>query len=241
MKFYLIAKDNAAGSPSTLKSFQLLDLTYSLQTNATTLPATADASTLLSAVVYDVTTGDIPPTAQMTATPTAGYLPLTVAFDASTSTDADGTIASYDWNFGDSALGSGIAVSHTYTVAGTFTATLTVTDNKGAKSTKSVTIAVTDPNVLTSPSSLTASAVVGGARLKWVDNSGSETGFVIERAPQGQRGFIGAFVQVATTAANATTYTDSVKSGTYYYRVKAVNAATGKSSAYSNTASVKVR
>ncbi len=241
MKYYLSTKDNASGSPTAVKSFQLLDLTYAIQTAAAGLPVSVDASTLLSAVLYDTTTGDIPPTAQMTATPTSGYLPLTVAFDASTSTDADGTIAAYDWNFGDGVLGTGITVSHTYTTAGTFTAVLTVTDDKGAKSTKSVAITVTDPSILAAPSNLSASAVTGGAKLKWTDNSGSETGFAIERAPQGSRGFIGTFVQIATTAANATTYTDSVKSGTYYYRVKAVNSATGKSSAYSNTVSIKVR
>jgi PKD repeat protein len=53
--------------------------------------------------------------------------PLAVAFNGSGSTDLDGTIASYAWNFGDGATGTGATVSHTYDVAGTFTTTLTVT------------------------------------------------------------------------------------------------------------------
>ena len=240
MKFSLCTTDTTAGSASTLKAFQLIDLTHSILSNAAALPATADASTLLSAILYNAASGSIPPTAQMTATPAAGYLPLIVTFDASTSSDADGTIASYDWNFGDGVAGSGITVAHTYTVAGVFTATLTVTDNTGSKSTKSTTISVVDPTILTAPSSLTAKAVTGGVKLTWADKSGNETGFAVERALKNKNGTIGIFARIATTGANAITYTNLFStSGTYYYRVKAVNATTGASSAYSNTVSIK--
>ena len=83
-----------------------------------------------------------PPQAQISATPTAGILPLTVQFSASGSTDSDGTIVSYDWDFGDGQSGSGEVISHTYQSAGNFTAILTVTDDKGAIDTDSVVIAV---------------------------------------------------------------------------------------------------
>ena len=65
-------------------------------------------------------------------------------FDGSASTDTDGTIATYIWNFGDGSTASGKTASHTYTTKATFTATLTVTDNKGASSTSSTTITVED-------------------------------------------------------------------------------------------------
>ncbi|MFI7589617.1 PKD domain-containing protein [Spongisporangium articulatum] len=87
------------------------------------------------------------PTAAFTATPTA----LAVAFDGSGSTDADGTVASYAWDFGDNTTGTGVAPSHTYAAAGTYTVKLTVTDDKGATGVLSQNVTVTaaqDPNVI---------------------------------------------------------------------------------------------
>jgi cyanophycinase len=54
-----------------------------------------------------------------------------VTFDGSGSYDADGTITSYEWTFGDGNGATGMIVTHTYASAGTYTATLTVTDNGG--------------------------------------------------------------------------------------------------------------
>lgn len=54
-------------------------------------------------------------------------------FDGSASSDTDGTIARYDWSFGDgtSAAGGGATPTHTYSAPGTYTARLTVTDDGG--------------------------------------------------------------------------------------------------------------
>jgi PKD repeat protein len=83
------------------------------------------------------------PTASFTATPSSGQVPLVVAFNAAASSDPDGTIASYSWNFGDNSSGTGVAPSHTYATAGTFTVTLTVTDNRGATGTTTRTVTTT--------------------------------------------------------------------------------------------------
>jgi PKD repeat protein len=66
-----------------------------------------------------------------------------VSFNGSGSSDPDGSITSYAWNFGDSTTGSGVTTSHAYSAAGTYTATLTVTDNNGATATDTAVITVT--------------------------------------------------------------------------------------------------
>ena len=55
----------------------------------------------------------------------------TVAVSGSLSTDADGTIVSYDWTFGDGSSASGPTATHTYALDGTYMIILTVTDNVG--------------------------------------------------------------------------------------------------------------
>jgi PKD repeat protein len=69
------------------------------------------------------------PVASFTWSPKKGKAPLKVSFDASNSSDEDGNIVVYKWDFGDGKMGWGVNTSHTYTKAGTFTIKLTVTDN----------------------------------------------------------------------------------------------------------------
>src|SRR5207237_3840307 len=81
----------------------------------------------------------------------------------------------------------------------------------------------TQPLVPPSPGNLAAAPVDGSTtsiRLAWVDNSGNETGFKIERAADGQ-----AFEQVAAVGADVTTYQDDslAPTTTYTYRVRATN------------------
>jgi PKD repeat protein len=83
--------------------------------------------------------------------PTAAFTPscaqATCQFDASASADTDGTIVSYTWNFGDdSSPGTGVTANHVYAASGTFTVTLTVTDDRGATTSVSQDVTVTTPN-----------------------------------------------------------------------------------------------
>ncbi|WP_135854385.1 extracellular catalytic domain type 1 short-chain-length polyhydroxyalkanoate depolymerase [Halorussus salinus] len=82
------------------------------------------------------------PTADATASPTDPAVGATVSFDGSNSSDSDGSIASYEWEFGDGATATGATASHSYDSSGDYTATLTVTDDAGATDTASVTISV---------------------------------------------------------------------------------------------------
>jgi len=115
-----------------------------------------------------------PPQAVLTASPTSGTAPLSVTFDLSGST---GQIASYTLAFGDAsdpATGMDItlAVSHTYTTPGTYTATLTVQDAQARTSSVSVTITVSAAPVTTV--SLAAIPAAGPADLE-VDFSATIT------------------------------------------------------------------
>ncbi len=84
-----------------------------------------------------------PPTASFSSEPATGTAPLTAVFNAATSTDNDGNIVSYTWNFGDGNVASGPVASNTFTTAGTFPVTLLVVDDDGASAVASEIITVT--------------------------------------------------------------------------------------------------
>jgi PKD domain len=90
------------------------------------------------------------PVAVVSATPSSGTAPLTVAFSGTGSTDADGTIVAYDWTFGDGTVGSGATTTKVYNSVGSFTAQLRVEDNTGLSATRNVTITVNAPVVVVS-------------------------------------------------------------------------------------------
>lgn len=74
-----------------------------------------------------------PPVANIT-TSVASKTPLTIQFDASTSTDADGTIVSYHWDFGNGKTADGKTVPYAYDNDGELQITLSVVDSSGAVS-----------------------------------------------------------------------------------------------------------
>jgi len=111
---------------------------------------------------------NVAPTAAFTNT-TQG---LTATFDGSTSSDSDGTIAGYAWNFGDGQTGTGRTPTNTYAAAGSYTVTLTVTDNVGATDVASRQVSVTAPPPANVAPTASFTATPAGLRAN-VDATGS--------------------------------------------------------------------
>jgi titin len=131
-----------------------------------------------------------------------------------------------------------VTANHTYQSAGSYAATLIVTDNAGATATTPLTIVVSSaPATPPPPSNLTVS--VGSGRLvtlRWTDNASNETGLHVERAAKGKNS---QFARIATVGANVTTYTRTEAAGSWVYRVQSYNGV--GTSGYSNTATIRVR
>jgi len=136
------------------------------------------ASDLLSAQGCD---GNPPPPPPGNNNPSAVFSEtcalLACTFDASASSDSDGSISSYRWDFGNGdATESTSAVSnHTYAAAGTYTVNLTVTDNEGATDTSSKTVTVTDSTEPPANITLTGERTNRGrtVTLSWSGASGN--------------------------------------------------------------------
>lgn len=126
-------------------------------TTATTAVTTTTVSPAPTTTVKPTTTTTVkpttttiankPPVAAMTLTPTSGKLGLAglvVRANASKSTDSDGTIKTYTWEWRDGTKNSsGRSVSHRFLKRGTFLVRLTVKDNKGATSQATGTVTIT--------------------------------------------------------------------------------------------------
>ncbi len=115
-------------------------VTLGVGTHTVDLTVTDNGGAAASDAVVVTVNPNQPPTASFTYT-TSG---LTVDVNGSGSSDPDGTITSYSWDWGDgSPVASGVTASHTYGEAGTYTVSLTVTDNGGATGSTSRSVTVT--------------------------------------------------------------------------------------------------
>jgi hypothetical protein len=92
--------------------------------------------------VFEETKTLQPPTASFTFSPSNISVNKEINFDASQSSDVDGEIVSYQWNFGDENTSTGEMVTHAYSVPGEYLVSLVVVDNDGVVSSDSRTIQV---------------------------------------------------------------------------------------------------
>lgn len=138
----LYLQGNPGASPSAVSS--------ALAGNATTGKVTGAGAGSPNRLLYTGFIGggggtEPPPNQSPTASFSFSCTNLTCSFDGTGSSDPDGSITAYAWNFGDGTSGSGAVVSKSYASAGTYAVTLTVTDNSGASGSTSQPVTVTAP------------------------------------------------------------------------------------------------
>ncbi len=127
--------DYGDGSPVAVNAGATPSHTYAaVGSYIVTLTVTDDLGASDTATTTAVIAANVAPTADPNG-PYSQVLGLPILFDGTGSSDIDGTIASYDWDYGDGspvAVNAGPTPSYTYAAAGTYTVTLTVTDDLGA-------------------------------------------------------------------------------------------------------------
>jgi PKD repeat protein len=120
-----------------------------------------------------------PPAATFTASPTQVAAGSPVALDGSGSSEANGSISGYSWDFGDGATGSGVSTSHAYSHAGTYTITLTASDPGGhtSQGTHQVVVVGTPSALITSAASTVAGIATAFSGSGSTDNGSSITSY----------------------------------------------------------------
>ena len=147
-----------------------------------------------------------PPQARFTTTRSLVAPWEIVAFDAESSTDPDGTIVSYMWDFGDGFTANGILVRHAYVHSGRFSVVLTVVDNSQTSTTATSEMTVDVPPIAAFSTSLNT-APPGLPILFDASASMDSDGTIVSYAWDFGDGQTGAGVSVTHAYANNGTFT----------------------------------
>ena len=142
--------------------------------------------------------------------------------------DPDGSIASYEWINGTKVIGTTATLTTDFNVASSpHTITLRVTDNGGATASDNIIITIEESQA-PQPPNLSISGGEEEIILNWVDNNPSTIKYNVYRSTNSGEPYT-----LIATEISQTSYTDSGGEGTFYYVVKAVDAA-GNESNFSN-------
>jgi PKD repeat protein len=185
------------------------------------------------------TGGNSAPIADAELTPRSGTAPQQVSFDGTPSRDPDGSVASWSWDFGDGAQGSGAQVTHTYTAPGRYFPKLTVTDNAGATDVFVAEILV-QPGAAPSATTGAASAITANSATlsATVNPHNQATTYHFDYGPTTAYGSTTAAQAVSptddATHAVTTAVTGLAAGQAYHYRIVATNA-TGTTTGADNT------
>ncbi len=133
--------DGSSGNGATLSHTYQNTGTYTVTLSVTDDAGDSDTATTSATIGA----GNQPPVADPKG-PYTGTAGTEIAFDGSGSSDPDGSIVSYAWDFGDGATGTGASTNHVYTTQGTYNLSLTVTDNDGAVDSASTSVTIDPAN-----------------------------------------------------------------------------------------------
>ncbi|NIN33954.1 MAG: PKD domain-containing protein, partial [Gammaproteobacteria bacterium] len=126
LSYFWVFGDGANGTGEVATHSYAGDGTY------TVVLIVTDNDGLTNTTSTDVTVLNQPPSATFSESNNTVYTGESINFDASTSYDPDGVIVSYFWDFGDDSNASGVTTEHAYTDNGSYTVTLTITDDDAA-------------------------------------------------------------------------------------------------------------
>jgi len=142
------------------------------------------------------TAANVAPAAAFTSTCTS----LVCSF-VSTSQDADGTITSTTWNFGDGATAAGAQAAHTFAAAGTYSVTVSVTDDRGAVASTTRTVSVQAPVEATVHGSFASATTVVSNKSKNPAAHSWNVTVVVEAHGADERPIRGATITASWTGA----------------------------------------
>lgn len=133
---------DGTGTASTAIGFHAFNLTGDFIARLTVTDDRGESATATAAISIRAQASNLPPIARISAPPSA--MPgAPVLFDATGSSDPDGSIVSYEWRLGaNGPAARGQQVSHTFAMGGRYEVTLTVTDDRGLTATVVHTIDV---------------------------------------------------------------------------------------------------
>ena len=128
--------DGSTASGSTASHSFTTSGTYTV-----TLTVTDNSGSTASASLA-VVIQDRPPIVRLSSSTSSTITGSTISFDGGTSTDPDGSITTYRWDFGDGTSGTGVTIGHAYASPGNYTVRLTITDNGGLTGSTSSSVLV---------------------------------------------------------------------------------------------------
>ncbi|RRQ48857.1 PKD domain-containing protein [Maribacter algicola] len=148
--------------------------TFNIAGTYSVILAVTDGSGQEDTETIEITVNPAPgaPVANATSDITEGNAPLEVSFNSDQSTD-DGTIESFEWDFGDGGTSTEANPVYTFNTAGTFTVTLTVTDDQGLMDNDTLEIVVTSLNA--PPTAVANSNVTTGPAPLQVNFTGDQS------------------------------------------------------------------